>query len=115
VTSTGTTSTFWQNFLNNLGLHDEGGYMTKGIARVAWNGVPEFAFSGASTKAAEQIVSGKLTQQNALAAMARGMQSGNITLNDHRRFDGQITNAERRAIQEDTKKTYSKLLAGMAQ
>jgi len=111
---TGAVSSAWQNFLSAIGIHDEGGYMTKGIARVAWNGQPEFAFSGASTRAAEQIVSGKLTQQNALAAMQRGMSGGNVTVNYTGRFDGEVTNSMRRIVKKDIDQSISNSLARMA-
>ena len=59
--------------------------------------------SANTTKAAERIIGGQLSQQALLAAMAGGGGGKSITWNDHRRFDGRIGIAERRAIMEDTK------------
>lgn len=76
----------------------DGGYAS-GIVQTGERGV-EWIASHSTTRAAEQIVGGRLTQENVLAAMmGRG---GQVVWNDNRRFDGAYTNEIRRENRKDT-------------
>jgi hypothetical protein len=92
--STGTTG-------GSIPTRDAGGYAERGIYRIAWNGAREFVMSGQTTRAAERVIGGQLTQQSLMRAIASGR--GNVTWNDHRRFDSRLSLADRDAILEDTK------------
>jgi hypothetical protein len=62
----------------------------------------EFVLSPRATKAAEDAIGGRLTQQNLLMALAGGGSSRNMTLNDYRRFSGEFTPSMRRTVRQDT-------------
>mgnify|MGYP000701333434 FL=1 len=79
----------------------EGGYVSKGIYKMAEDGNPEFVLKGSSTRLAEKMVGGKLTQQNVMSAMQGGGR-GQVVWNDYRRFDGQYTSAMKRQVTNDT-------------
>lgn len=85
---------------------DSGGYMQPGMYRNA-SGSIEFALSPQTTRAAEQMAAGKLTQASILKMMMGG--GAKVTYNDHRRIDGRITPEDRRAIRQDT----AELLRGL--
>ena len=70
----------------------------------------EWMASHSTTRAAEQIVGGRLTQENVLAAMmGRG---GGVTWNDNRSFSGEYTNAIRNANRRDTVEMLAQALRG---
>lgn len=81
----------------------EGGYTPNvpSTARVSEKGY-EFYLSNRTTRAAEAMIGGRLTQQGLLAALSGmgGSRSG-VVYQDQRRFSGEYTNAIRRTIQED--------------
>jgi hypothetical protein len=62
----------------------------------------EFVLSPRATKAAEDAIGGRLTQQSLLMALAGGGSSRNMTLNDYRRFSGEFTPSMRRTVRQDT-------------
>lgn len=84
--------------------HDFTGYAYTGMYRMAANGQPEYVLSGAATKAAENIIGGRLTQDSLLSALlsGAGRQSRSLTINDHSRFDGRISASQVRAIKQET-------------
>jgi hypothetical protein len=75
---------------NLLGIKDSGGYVDKGIYRMAWDSRREFVMSGSTTKAAERALGGSLSQDNLLAAiaMANG-QNKSVEYYDNRRMPNQ--------------------------
>jgi hypothetical protein len=78
-----------------------GGYAS-GIVRTGEQGV-EYILSNRTTRAAESIIGGRLTQDSLLNALARGGSSRrSLTINDHSRFDGRISAAQVRAIKQET-------------
>ncbi len=85
--------------------HDFTGYAYSGMYRMAANGQPEWVLSGTATRAAEAMISGQLTQDAVLSAIARGTRhdSRSLTINDHSRFDGRISNAERQQIKREAR------------
>ena len=69
-------------FLASLGVnitgaptHDAGGYFMPGMARNA-SGQAEWVLNPATTRYAENIVGGRLTQQNLIASMVSGRSGG---------------------------------------
>ncbi len=106
--SGGTASSTWS--LGNLfGTRDSGGYVNKGLYRMAWNGNTEFVANGPTTRALEKMVGSKLTQENLLAAAG----GGQYTINNNSRFSGEYTNSMRRAVKQDTRQAVSETLKGM--
>ena len=89
--------------------------MGKGLHRVAWNGIPEFAMSGRTTRAAEQIIGGRLTQDALLNALANGGRQGgrniNINLTDSRQFDRMPSSWEREQMNQEMIKTLEGLFS----
>ena len=78
-----------------------GGY-SSGLVRTGEQGI-EFVMSNRTTRAAENIIGGRLTQDSLIAAlMNSGAGKGSLVWNDQRRFDGQYTNEIRRAVRDDT-------------
>jgi len=78
---------------------DSGGYMTPGLYRNA-SGSNEYVLNPQTTRAAEQMANGKLSQSVLMRLMMGGGKS--ITLNDNRRIDSRLSQSDRRAIQRDT-------------
>lgn len=83
-----------------LPVKDSGGYAGKGVYALAQNGQTEFVLAGQTTKAAEEVIGQKLTQENVMAALTRSRAG--LTVYDHRRFDSRLSAEDRRAIQNDT-------------
>lgn len=88
---------------SSIPTRDLGGYVNKGIYRMAWNGVPEFVMSGATTRAAERVIGGQLNQQSVMRALTSGR--GNVTLNYQPRIDSEVSLQTRRAIEDDIMQT----------
>jgi hypothetical protein len=91
------------------GYRASGGYMWNGTWRVGEEG-HEFALANRTTKAAESIIGGRLTQDALLNALANGAgrQSSamsSVTWNDSRRYSGEYTSAMRRQVKRDTQET----------
>jgi hypothetical protein len=86
-------------------IHDYTGWAYTGLYRMAANGQPQWVMSGAASRAAEQIIGGRLTQDAMLSALARGSGRGSsrtVNYNDQRRFNASIPLSERRAIARET-------------
>lgn len=93
-----------------LPVKDTGGYAGKGVYALAQNGQTEFVLAGQTTKAAEQAIGQKLTQENVLAALTQSRAG--LTVYDHRRFDSRLSAEDRRAIQADTMETLRNMVMG---
>jgi hypothetical protein len=98
------------------GSHAFGGYAAYGQYTLGDNpgggkGPVEYVLSGSTTKAAESLIGGKLSQQAILSAMVGRGPSKSVVWNDHRRFDSRIPLSERRAILEDTKRMLEEMLS----
>lgn len=89
-------------------VKDTGGYAGKGVYALAQNGQTEFVLAGQTTKAAEQAIGQKLTQENVMAALTRNR--GGLTVYDHRRFDSRLSADDRRSIQMDTMETLRNMV-----
>jgi hypothetical protein len=77
-----------------------GGYLaSKGLFMGAEEG-REFVLSNPTTRTAENVLGGQLTQQRLIQALAGGR--GAVTINDSRRFDAEISPRTRRQIREET-------------
>lgn len=88
-----------------------GGYAQEGIYHLGEGGKDEFVLSAATTRAAEQLLGGQLTQSKLIQALLGGRGRGEMTWNDHRRFDSRITPEERREIQRDNERTLERMFA----
>ena len=89
-------------------IMDAGGYAVRGTYKLAENGAPEFVMAGGTTKMAERLIGGSLTQERLLAGLAGNKKE--ITLNDHRRFDSRLSVADRNQIRADTVKVLREML-----
>ena len=67
----------------------------------------EFVMNNRTTKAAESIIGGKLTQERLLQALAGGR---NVSYHDARRFDASVSANDRRMIRNDTMLMLSEAL-----
>lgn len=79
-------------------VRDSGGYADRGVYRLAWDRAREFVLSGQSTKAAEKIVGGSLTQENLIRALSAGA-ARNVNYVDNRRMERPIGKDDRAAFQ----------------
>jgi len=86
-----------QSLLGMIPVKDNGGKIGKGMFRNA--GANEFVMNSRTTRAAEGIIGGTLTQQRLIAAMGGGKR---INYHDHRRIDSSLSAGDRRAIVNDT-------------
>lgn len=78
----------------------DGGY-TSGLVRTGERGY-EYVMTHNTTRAAEALIGGRLTQQSLMAALGGAGNRQSVTWNDQRRFDGAYTNEIRRANRNDT-------------
>lgn len=102
----GTASPLWPGYAS-------GGYASKGIYRLAEQGT-EFVMNNRTTKAAERIVGGQLSQENMLQALSMfGAAKQGLSYNDNRRFNSGISARDRRAIRQDTFEVVQKVLSGV--
>ena len=84
-----------------------GGELSRaGLFKGAENG-REFVMNNRTTKAAESIIGGKLTQERLLQALAGGR---NVSYHDARRFDASVSANDRRMIRNDTMLMLSEAL-----
>ncbi len=74
-----------------------GGYAGAGIYKMGERG-HEFVMNHATTRAAERMMGGQLTQDRLLSSLAGGR---NINYNDHRRIDSRLSSSDRRVIRND--------------
>ncbi len=87
--------------MNGLPIKDSGGYATRGVYGLAWNGVPEYVLSGSATAMAEKMAGGQLTDQK-LFAMMSGGAGRSIVYNDSRIFSAEVSSLTRQQIKQDT-------------
>jgi hypothetical protein len=82
--------------------HDYTGYAYSGIYRMAANGEPEYVLNGGATRAAENMIGGRLTQDAVLSALARGSgRNQSVSVDYKSRFSGEYTGSMRRAVMRD--------------
>ena len=81
-----------------------GGYVSDGVYRMHAN---EFVMTAQTTRAAEQLASGKINQ----ASLLRMLSGGGVVYNDHRRIDGRLLPEDRRAMLRDMEETLKGLYA----
>ena len=81
-------------------IKDSGGPIGKGLFRNM--GGREFVMTNQTTKAAENVIGGNLTQQRLLQALAGGGGSKRVSYYDSRRFDASVSANDRRMIANDT-------------
>jgi hypothetical protein len=87
--------------LQGIPARASGGYAA-GLVRTGEAGY-EYVMSHSTTKAAEAVIGGRLTQESLMAALMGSARGGaSVVWNDQRRFDGSYTNDIRRANREDT-------------
>lgn len=74
-------------------VRDTGGYVNKGLYRMAWDGAKEFVMSNQTTRAAERLIGANLTQQNLMRALSDGGANGGsqYVYQDHRRLDQHLS------------------------
>lgn len=91
-----------------------GGYTPRGVYQMGEEGI-EWTMNHATTKAAERLVGGSLSQDTVLAAMATGNRGGGggvqVVWNDYRRFDSSVSKEERNLIRQDTEAMVLKITA----
>ncbi|MDQ3004337.1 MAG: hypothetical protein M3R47_02995 [Chloroflexota bacterium] len=86
---------------SNYPGYAEGGYAS-GLINTGERGA-EYIMTHNTTRAAEAMIGGRLTQEGLLSALAgAGGNRQSVTWNDQRRFDGAYTNEIRRANRADT-------------
>lgn len=100
-------SSTW-SFANLFGTKDTGGYVDKSIQKMAWDGRTEFVLANPTMKSLEKLVGGKLTQSNILQAAQRG---GQYIIQNNQRFDGEITSAMIRAVNQSIEGTLREVFA----
>jgi hypothetical protein len=84
--------------------YDTGGYTPSGIIKTHHG---EFITTPGTTGALEQLIGGRLNQQNLIAAVAGG--GSNVQWNDQRRFSGEYTKSMKRQVERDTLATIEKV------
>jgi hypothetical protein len=76
----------------------DGGYAGTGIYKLGETGQREFVLAGQTTRAAENLIGGQLTQARLLSALTGGKR---ITYHDQRRIDSRLSNSDRAVIRDD--------------
>lgn len=80
-----------------LGGRATGGYVDNGVYRMGEKG-REFVLNASTTRAAENVMGGQLTQQRAMSAFGGGRR---IEYHDNRRIDSSLSQNDRRVIRSD--------------
>ena len=93
--------------LGTVGTRAEGGYAGYGTYKLGERGY-EWVATHDTTRAAENMIGGRLTQQGFLAMLAGGGRS--VVWNDVRRFDGAYTNQMREMVRKDPEETIERML-----
>ena len=91
------------------GTRDAGGYASRGLYKMAWDGKKEFVMSNATTRAAEQVIGGQLTQESLMRVLSMGDRKS-INYQDQRRFNSGMSARDRRAIRNDTQQLLEGLV-----
>jgi hypothetical protein len=97
-----------------------GGYATFGQYLLGDNptggrGKPEYVMGGNLTELAERVLGGEITQKKLSAMFSMlGGHKNNVTYNDQRRIDGQVSSADRNRMVEESMQAFGKMLEGMA-
>lgn len=93
---------FTSNLPNYPGVPGQaaGGY-TSGLVRTGEKGY-EWILDHDTTRLAEKLAGGKLSQSGMISLMMGGGRGGSVTWNDHRRFDSKLSASDRRMTQQDT-------------
>jgi hypothetical protein len=89
---------FLQDYRGALSGGASGG-SSSGIGTITGSSGRSSTSTSTTTRAADQVISDRLTQQSAMMAVAAART---MTLNDSRRFSGEYTNSMRRAVRQDT-------------
>lgn len=90
------------NIISRMGFAGgkaDGGYAALGRYTLGERGT-EFVMANGTTRAAENIIGGKLSQVNLIAALASG-GGRRINYNDHRRIDSRLSSHDRDVIRND--------------
>jgi len=88
-----------EKLLSFLPGRASGGYAGAGLYKLGENRQREFVMNGNTTKAAESIIGGGLTQERLLASLSGGRS---ITYRDNRRIDTALSKNQRAALVNDT-------------
>lgn len=94
------TVSAWDKIINSLPAKAGGGEISGPGLFVGGERGREFVMSNRTTKAAESIIGGTLTQQRLLQALAGGQKR--ISYYDSRKFDASVSQNDRRIIRNET-------------
>lgn len=94
------------SFFGKIPGKADGGHIGAGLFMGGEQG-REFVMSNRTTKAAENIIGGTLTQQRLLESMAGNKR---VTYNDSRRFDASVSSRDRRIIRNDMLTAFSAVI-----
>lgn len=90
-------------------VRDKGGYMGRGLYQNL-SGVPEFALSGSTTKAAERAIGANLTDESLSRLFGRLGDMRSAVYNDNRRMDAPLSKDARRMYEETARAALQKAL-----
>lgn len=106
ATSTQSSGSFLDRMFPNLfPKRQSGGYVGRGVYELHDK---EFVLNARTTKMLENMIGGRLSQQNVMGS-ARG---GGVTWNDERRFYAGVKPEERRMITDDTMEILAEAIGG---
>ena len=105
----------WNTSMGSLStpapIKDAGGYVDKGLYRMAWDGQREFVMSGPTTKAAERIIGRQLNQDSLLSAMS-GMGGMNATYVDQRKLEAPMSKEQIQVLRQAAIDALSQVIGG---
>jgi len=104
----------WSAGLNSLASQtptsDSGGYVSKGLYRMAWDNKKEFVMSGPTTAAAERALGTSLTQANLMGALQMATSNQELNYYDQRRMEVPMSKENKRAYEEGARAALQKIL-----
>lgn len=107
--------THLQAGLNSLSTtnptRDMGGYVTKGLYRMAWDGNREFVLSSSTTRAAERLLGGNLSQELIMSAFRGGIGT-QANYYDQRRIDSPMSREQLSLARDTAIEAVSSILGG---
>lgn len=87
--------------------------MSRGLYAAAMNGIPEFALSGSTTKAAERAVGANLTDEGLGRLFSRLGDARSAVYNDNRRLEAPLSK-DARAVYEKSAEIALRRALGVA-
>lgn len=91
-------------------IKDAGGYVDRGLYRMAWDGRREFVLAGQTTQAAERLLGGQLNQQNIMQVLSMFGNMRNAPVNYAPNINSEVSARTRRDLEQGFRRTLEDMI-----